>query len=207
MAVPTETLRVLISSKQAEFVSEREDIVLLMKPMPLLAVDAAENWSPESLPVQEKSVSQAAACAIYVGLFGCVYSEATELEYRAASSNRYREILVYIKDCPNREAPLADFVNELMSAKSGRTVVRYKDWSKIRQRFRQHLWDAVGRMVQHTLRLADPPAAMGEDGSILDRRWAFEKEALRSLGLPVEPQDAREFAKVLDTVWSQSRGG
>ena len=207
MALSKLTLPVLISSKQIEFAAEREDIVALMRPMPLLAVDAAQNWAPEARPVEKKSVDQAASCAIYVGLFGCIYSEPTILEYRSASGNRYREILIYIKDCPKREGPLAEFLKEVMDPKTGRTVVRYSDWSKVRKRFREHLWEATGRMVQHLLRLADPPAAMGEDGSILERRWVVEKKALLNLGLPSNPGEARELARFFENERLKPRGG
>jgi len=207
MAIDKLTLPVLISSKQAEFAVERDDIIRIMKPMPLLAVDAAENWAPEALPVEEKSVRQAAGCAIYVGLFGCIYSEPTVLEYKAAAGNSYREILVYVKDCATRQPKLADFLDQVADPKNGHKLVRYSEWSTVRRRFRDHLWEAIGRMVQHALRLGDPPAAMGEDSSVFDQRWQLERAALLDLGLPDDPQRAKELAILLENEKDAQTGG
>lgn len=190
-------LPVLISSKQAEFPVERADIVKIMEPMPLLAADAAEGWAPEAVDVQEKSVQRANACLIYVGLFGCIHSEPTILEYRAATRNPHREILVYIRDCDNREPQLSAFLSEVIAPVTGRTVLRYSDWRAVRKRFRDHLWEAIGRMAQHCLRLGSPPAAMGP-GSALARRWERERAGLLELGLPATPSEALELATFLE---------
>src|SRR3954447_17981702 len=171
MALLKMQLPVLISSKQAEFERERADIVKLMASMPLLAVDAAERWSPASIPVQHESVFHAERCAIYVALFGCRYSNPTILEYEAAAGNLHREVLIYIRDCDNREPPLHEFLERVSNPTAGPTVVHYSAWSKVRERFVEHLWDATGRMVQHLLRLGAVPSAMGAEQEVFEKRW------------------------------------
>jgi hypothetical protein len=198
VAVQKLALPVLISSKQAEFQTEREDIYKIMKSMPLLAVDVAENWPPQSVPILEQSVQQARACAIYVGLYGCIYSQPTIEEYRAASENRYREILIYVKQCPsNRDPQLTDFLGQVMAPTTGYIVLTYSDWPKIRKQFTEHLWAAIGRMAMHALRLGEPPKALGDDAAVLEQQWEAEKSALLNLGLPADPKQALELADLL----------
>lgn len=196
MAVVIPHLKVLISSKQAEFAAERADILQRMQPLPLLVANAAEQWSPESMPVERKSVDEALGCAIYVGLFGCVYSEPTVLEYEAARSNPHREILVYIKDCAHRDSRLVPFVNGLMEGKSGHTVLRFATWSVVQDRFADHLWNAVGRMIERLLRIGNPPVAMG-GGGVLERKWQTERASFAALGLPTTPDEALQMADYL----------
>ena len=208
MAVQKLTLPVLISSKQIEFQLEREDIRKLMERIPLLAVDLAADWAPQARPILDQSVRQARACAIYVGFYGCIYSEPTVQEYRAARENRYREILIYVKDCPgSRDAQLTAFLKELTDPTAGHTVLTYSDWSKVRQHFTGHLWEAIGRMTTLALRLGDPPAAMGDDAAILEQRWALEREDLLDLGLPDDPDRARALAQLIETQRPKQQSG
>jgi hypothetical protein len=190
-------LTVLISSKQAEFAAERADIRDIMRPMPLLAADSAENWPPESMAVERKSVEQGARCSIYVGLFACVYSEPTVEEYEAAARNPNRELLIYIRDCPERNAALVEFLDRILHPKQGHTIVQYRDWNTVRTRFADHLWSAIERMIQHLLRLGNPPVAMAGRGSVVERRWAYEKQQLLELGLPAHPAAALAQAEYL----------
>jgi hypothetical protein len=205
MAVDQPTLRVLISSKQSEFEQERRDIAELMAPMPLLAANAAETWAPESIPVEDKSIYEARTCAIYVGLFGCVYSYPTTLEYQAAASNEQRELLIYIRYCPAREDALRKFLESVTDPRSGRTVVVYEDWASVRPRFESHLWAAVARMVQKALRLASPPQALGRS-AVMRRMWEEERDQLSELGLPAEPAEACRLAKALQAAMNAGRG-
>lgn len=193
MAIAQRQLTVLISSKQAEFAAERADILRIMRPMPLLAANAAEDWAPETKPVLDKSVDETAGAAIYVGLFGCVYSEPTVMEYRAARQNPHREVLIYVKDCKARDAPLDEFLRTVLTGRTGHTVVRFGDWADVRDRFADHLWDAVGRMIERLMRLGRPPVAMGS-GGVLARKWNAERAALLALGLPADEQEALDLA-------------
>ena len=198
MAIAQRQLKVLISSKQSEFAAERADILRTIQPLPLLAANVAEEWAPESTPVERTSVREAAECSIYVGLFGCVYSYPTVLEYQAARANPQRELLIYVKACPTRDAELATFVDTITGPNSGHTVVTFTDWSQVRDRFADHLWSAVGRMIDRLLRLADPPVPMSiGDRSILVRKWQDEATALQGLGLPEDREEARQLARDL----------
>jgi hypothetical protein len=196
MAVAHRHLTVLISSKQAEFAGERADIVQIVRPLPLLVANAAEHWAPETKSVEDKSVDEAAGSAIYVGLFGCIYSEPTVMEYRAARQNPHREVLIYVKDCATRDRALDEFLGSVLQARTGHTVVRFANWADARDRFAEHLWDAVGRMIDRLMRLGNPPVAMG-GGGVLERKWNAERAALLALGLPVRSEDALEMAEHL----------
>jgi len=193
VAVGQRHLTVLISSKQAEFAAERADILQIMRPMPLLVANAAEEWAPERTPVLHKSVNEAAACAIYVGLFGCIYSEPTVMEYREARKNPQRELLIYVKDCKTRELALDEFITATLGSTTGHTAVRFASWPDVRDRFADHLWEAVSRMVERLMRLGNPPVAMGS-GGVLERKWNTERAALLALGLPERSQDALDLA-------------
>jgi len=46
MAELTNVIRVFISSKQREFVEERQGMTEIVRRLPLLAADAAEEWAP-----------------------------------------------------------------------------------------------------------------------------------------------------------------
>jgi hypothetical protein len=196
MAQTATLLKVLISSKQLEFEAERSDILNIMKSLPLLAADAAEEWSPEREPIEDVSVREARGCSIYIGLFGCIYSHPTVLEYEAAAQNPYREMLVYVRDCPHRDESLAAFLEKMKDPQNGHTLVTYRDWQSVRSRLEKHLWDAVGRMVEHLLRLGHPPVAMGSGGA-MERRWQHEKQNLIDLGLPADRESAVQFAERL----------
>jgi hypothetical protein len=197
VALATRQLKVLISSKQEEFAAERADIVRIMRPLPLLVANAAEDWPPESMPIHQRSIVEASACSIYVGLFGCVHSAPAVMEYESAHTNKHRELLIYVKACAHRDAALAQFLERLNDSRSGHVVTPFNDWSDVRDRFADHLWDAIGRMVDRLLRLAHPPVPMGNSSGLL-RKWHDEKDALMSLGLPEDPHEAAAFASELE---------
>ena len=67
----------------------------------------AENWSPQRQPIYDTFASDVKALPIYVGLFGCMYSEPTEQEYRVAIQEPRREILIYFRGCDARDPALA----------------------------------------------------------------------------------------------------
>ena len=196
MAVNRRLLRVIISSKQSDFVVERQDIARIMEPMPLLVASAAESWAPSETPVERRSVEEAASCAIYVGLFGCVYSAPTILEYEAAAANENRARLIYVRDCPSRDPKLSKFLERSLHPQTGNTVVSYKEWAQVSTRFEHHLWEAVARMIENLLKLAKPPTAMGRD-RVMARQWQNEVQALEQLGLPSVPVEAEEFVAAL----------
>jgi hypothetical protein len=198
MAQSHSTLSVLISSKQSEFAAERADIEALVRPLPLLVASVAELWEPGPQSVKTRSLEEALACAIYVGLFGCVYSEPAVSEYVEAASNPNREVLVYIRECPGRDPSLAAFLDGVTDPRTGRTAVTYSDWSQIRPRIVDHLWAAVQRMIVTLLRLGEAQRAMaGEGGSgTLKRKRLNELAALGVHGDPIALADGLKDALV-----------
>jgi len=198
MATNEPTLNVLISSKQKEFVRERADIRSLMAPMPLLVADAAEDWDPQSAAIRETYLRQAKSCALYVGLFGCVFSAPTIEEYRAAAGNPLRQVLVYVKECAGgRDAALTDFLHELSDPESGRTLVTYTVWDEVRPQFMRHLWAAIQRMIEHCIELGNKPVTLSSGAGALERRRHRYEAALAEMGFPVEGDRALELAAEL----------
>jgi len=80
MAELTNVIRVFISSKQREFVEERQGMTEIVRRLPLLAADAAEEWAPGRDSIEATFLARVRAAPIYVGLFGRVYSSATARE-------------------------------------------------------------------------------------------------------------------------------
>lgn len=197
MATNEARLNVLISSKQKEFTEERGDIRAMMAPMPLLVADAAEDWGAQSGSIRETFLREARGCALYVGLFGCLYSAPTIEEYRVAAENPHREILVYVKECPGRDKELSDFLGEVRNPDSGRTIVSYDSWMKVRPNFERHLWAAIQRMIAHCLELGNKQVSLsGGDGPLERRRRQYER-ALEEMGLPTDSERARRLADQL----------
>src|SRR6185503_13788870 len=98
-------ISVFISSKQSEFETERAVLADKIRGIPFLDAVVAEEWAPERTPVQDVFLEKVRRCPIYVGLFQCIYSEPTEMEYRAGIENPYREVLLYVKTCRGTRDP------------------------------------------------------------------------------------------------------
>jgi hypothetical protein len=194
-----EIVRVFISSKQQEFRQERQGIQDMVASLPLLAPDLAEDWSPEREPVENTFLRRVRSAPIYVGLFGCIYSASTCLEYETACENPHREVLVYIRECQNRDPRLADFVGQLNNPERGHTIKQFHDWEDLKPYFERHLWDAVRRMIDNYVRLAEPEPVTRAADSIRARRWRETRERLLGLGLPgaYNPKQAAAWAQRL----------
>jgi Domain of unknown function (DUF4062) len=176
-------IRVFISSKQSEFYAERAALCQVIKRLPLLVPVLAEEWPPQRLEVRERFLRDVRRSPIYVGLFGCIYSEPTVQEYEAAVENPAREVLIYIKRCPGAlvDPPLAPFLEELQR----RTVKMFNDVEELLPVFEQHLWSAVGRMIGAYLELQAPaPVTRGGRQSPMQRTWLLRRGHLEGLGLP-----------------------
>lgn len=174
-----------ISSKQSEFHDERAAFQQVIRRLPLLVPVLAEDWPPQRLEVRERFLRDVRRSPIYVGLFGCIYSAPTVLEYEAAIENPAREILLYIKRCPQErmEPSLAPFLERLQE----RTVKVFADLNELLPVFEQHLWSAVGRMIGAYLELQAPaPVArgLGLRESPLLRAWRMRRQQIAALGLP-----------------------
>jgi hypothetical protein len=183
LAVIDEVIRVFISSKRAEFERERSAMAEMISSLPLLAPIIAEEWSPARENAKQKYLGDVRNSPIYVGIFGCVYSAATELEYRTALENPYREILIYVRDCENPDAELKPLLKSWF-VDCEHTVRRYTKWEELRPVFQKHLWDAVGRMIEAYLQLARPEMTPRGFDSVLEPRWKEARNQIMSLGLP-----------------------
>ncbi len=202
MAEISEVVRVFISSKQKEFQRERLGMEQVIRKLPLLAADLAEDWSPERETVKDTFLNRVRRAPIYVGLFGCIYSSPTCLEYETALENSRREILIYVRECQDREPRLADFIDRLESPEHGHTIKPFQDWGELKPYFERHLWNAVERMIDHYLRLAEPEPATRGQKSIMARRWHETRSSLLSLGLPEahKPEQAAVWAQRLQAM-------
>ena len=178
-----DAIEVFLSSKQSEFEIERALMVERIKAYSMLEPVNAEDWSPESAPIRELMIDKVNRSMIYVGLFGSIYSEATELEYRAALKNPYRERMVYLKNMPDeqRAAELRRLITDLHAQN---TVARFDDVRDLLPRFGTHLSDALVRIALKLRRLGEPaPVTKSErTGSGTYRRWEAEQRQLREFG-------------------------
>jgi hypothetical protein len=138
-------LRVFISSKQSEFELERAILKHEIETIPRLEADLAEEWSPQRPEVRHVFLERVVAAHFYVGLFGCVYSEPTRAEYLMARENKYREMLIYIKDAAGPEPELAALIAEIQSR---HVPKRYCAPQELLVMFRRHLLDALVRSVE-----------------------------------------------------------
>jgi len=192
MAVINDVVRVFVSSKQAEFAEERNGIREIVSRLPLLAVDAAEDWAPGRTSVEETYLARVRAAPIYVGLFGRVYSAATACEYRAAIENPYREVLTYVKRSQHVDPELNTLIRELDNPRDGHTTRHFDSWSELEPHFERHLWSAVQRMVSKYLELAAPPPTARGESAVMLTRWRRQQQSLREIGLP--GADSRDHA-------------
>ena len=196
------SIRVFISSKQSEFQRERAEMARIIAGMPLLAPVLAEEWSPARVSVKEQYLADVRRSPIYIGLFGCIYSAATELEYRAALENPYREILVYVRKCEHAEPELQPLLDS-WTRECEHTVKQFETWEDLQPHFEKHLWNAVRLMIDAYLQLAArEPVARGE-GSVMLRKWQEARRHLGALGLPgdLSESSALDWAKQLSGVY------
>jgi hypothetical protein len=174
-------IRVFISSKQDEFETERTVLAHEIKSIPILEPVFAEAWLPQGSSIQEVYLRDVRSCPIYVGLFGCVYSEPTRLEYVAASENPYRERLIYLKECAHVDPLLQDLIETFE-----RQVVfrRFRTVGDLLPAFSNHVLAALSRMITNYQLLGEPKPVAHGSGSVLERRWASRRRKLLELGLP-----------------------
>jgi len=198
MAELTNVIRVFISSKQREFVEERQGMTEIVRRLPLLAADAAEEWAPGRDSIEATFLARVRAAPIYVGLFGRVYSPATAREYETAVENPHREMLTYVKRCDQVEAPLEELIQRFDNPREGHTVKRFDTWADLKPAFEQHLWSAVHRMIESYLALA-APAPVARGSGVTARRWQHERDHLLALGLP-GADDAAQARTWADTL-------
>jgi len=175
-------ISVFISSKQSEFETERAVLADKIRGIPFLDAVIAEEWAPERTPVQDVFLEKVRRCPIYVGLFQCIYSEPTEMEYRAGIENPYREVLLYVKACRGTRDPR---LTQLIEATRSRHVTfQFEGVKDLLPVFTLHLQAALVRMVETLQALGKQAPVSRSAESVLQRRWAAQRRQLASLGLP-----------------------
>ncbi len=185
-----DAISVFISSKQSEFETERAVLADKIRAIPFLDVVVAEEWAPERTPVQDVFLEKVRRCPIYVGLFQCIYSEPTELEYHAGMENPYREVLFYVKACREARDPrLAAFIE---AARSRHVTFQFEGIRDLLPVFTSHLQAALVRMVENLQALGKQKPVSRSEDSVLQRRWAAQQRHLRALGLPEDHAVAAE---------------
>ena len=193
-------IRVFISSKQDEFETERAVLAHEINSIPILEPVFAEAWLPQGTSVQDVYLKDVRSCPIYLGLFGCAYSEPTKLEYLAASENPYRERLIYLKECAQVDPPLRELIKTFE-----RQVVfrRFRTIGDLLPVLSNHLLAALSRMIANYQLLGEQkPVAQGS-GTALERRWSSRQEQLLKLGLPGDltpPDNARWVELISNTL-------
>ena len=184
-------IRVFISSKISEFEIERAILADKIRSIPYLEPVMSEEWHPHRNSARDTFVDQVQGCQVYVGLFGCIYSEPTEVEYRTAILNEYREIVIYIRQCDivQREPPLQQLVAEL---KQNHVTSEYRTAADLVVRINDHLKSAIARMILRLHRLGELAAGIHERGSSTRGRRALA--LLQGLGLPSNGELALKLA-------------
>jgi hypothetical protein len=170
------TIPVFISSKQSELAIERDLLADHVRRVHPLDPIIAEEWAPQAKRVQEVMLDKVRLAPVYVGLFASVYSEPTELEYREAVKNPYREVLIYVKAGAEREPRLAALIEAMRNA---HVITAYNDVRDLLRRFTDHLREAVARMILLLQKLGEGrPVSRGSKSRLL-ARWEQEHHLLR----------------------------
>jgi hypothetical protein len=174
------SIPVFISSKQSELAIERDLVAEHVRRVPPLEPVVAEEWAPQARRVRDVMLDKVRVAPIYIGLFASVYSEPTELEYREAVRNPYREVLIYVKAGADRDPRLAALVE---SMRDDHVVTTYTDVRDLLRRCAEHLQEALSRMILLLQKLGeDPPVSRG-GGARLRARWEQQQRLLRELSL------------------------
>ena len=183
------SIPVFISSKQSELAVERDLMADQIRRMPPLEPIIAEEWSPQAKRVQEVMLDKVRMSPIYIGLFAAVYSKPTELEYREACKNPYREILIYVKAAADRDAQLAALIETMQDA---HVMTKYVDVRDLLHRFENHLRDTMSRMILLLQKLGEEkPVSRSGKISRLSDRWAEEQKLLNEFALAKFKPDQR----------------
>jgi Domain of unknown function (DUF4062) len=170
------TIPVFISSKQSELAIERDLVAESVRRMPPLDPVIAEEWAPQAKKVQTVMLDKVRLAPVYVGLFASVYSEPTELEYREAVRNPYREVLLYVKATADRDPRLAVLLERM---RDDHVITTYDDVRDLLRRFSDHLREAMSRMILLLQKLGEERPISRSAGSRLFARWEQQQRFLQ----------------------------
>ena len=188
-------LQVFVSSKFSEFPQERAILKHEIEALPLLEPVLAEDWPPQAAAPKDVYVADVQRCYIYVGLFGCMYSEPTRVEYEVAGENPHREVLIYLRNCPGgSDSELKALIADILDTRVAR---KYSDPLELLPIVQADLQAALWRMVDLCLR-----AGKNQDQTGTRSVWT---PSLASVGVPADPQSALELANDIEQ-GLQSRG-
>ncbi len=105
--------KVFVSSKQDELAAERATLTQALRSPEW--DNFTFEWSgafPDS--ARDVYLKHVAECDVYLGVFFKAFSQATVDEYHEAR-RLGKPILIYLKDCAEREPALQNFINEAIS--------------------------------------------------------------------------------------------
>jgi hypothetical protein len=191
-------LQVFVSSKMSEFQQERAILKHEIEELPLLEPVLAEDWPPQRATPKEVYLGDVNQCYIYVGLFGCIYSEPTRVEYESAGQNPYRELLIYVRSCKGeQDVALKGLIAEMSDT---RVIRKYSEPTDLLPLIRADLHAALWRMVDLCLKLGQRHTSNQET------RFAVPS-ALTSVGVPTNPASALEMANAISTGLSKRGAG
>jgi hypothetical protein len=185
----SDAISVFVSSKQGELDTDRQIVRQRAEDAGLTPV-LAEDWPPGRADIRQVYLEKVERCPIYLGLFYRTYSEPTAEEYRVASNNPYREILIYWRSSGGQpvDAPLSEFMRAVGTRHVYQKYQKPEDLLRI---VHEHLQQALERMIQLLLNLGKSAKGGHLFGGVGHRTAAHPaQEFLRALNFPDGAYDA-----------------
>jgi Domain of unknown function (DUF4062) len=173
-------IRVFLSSKMKEFETERAAIANQIAGLRGFQVNAAEEWGAHSASVENIYRGGVRDCHIYVGLFGRVYSAATQAEYDEACLNPYRQKLIYIRPTKKPDPELAALIEVF---KQRHRPYQFRNLWELQPQLVRDLDGALDEIVNQTLERGEArPVAHGADPvSVSEEAWKNKQAFLTGL--------------------------
>lgn len=112
-------LKIFISSSMTDLQAERQAVEQAIADLRLEAV-RAETLGSQPVPSRQACLEMARGCDIYLGIYGARYGwvppgeqvSVTEMEFQEARKQA-KDILVYVKDVPEREEAQVKFLRQV----------------------------------------------------------------------------------------------
>lgn len=173
-------IRVFLSSKMKEFESERAAIAHQVSTLRGFQINPAEEWGALSANVEKVYRGGVRECHIYVGLFGRIYSAATQHEYEEACLNPYRQKLIYLRQARNVDPQLMDLIDTL---KHRHRPYVFKNLWDLQPQLLLDLEYALEEIANQNLERGDsrPVVQTGSGPSVSEEAWRNTQEYLSDL--------------------------